>query len=128
MTEQITPRTARRIALAAQGFGRTSPAAPGRKHVRDLVRKLGVVQIDSVNVLTRSQYLPFFALGMLLWMRREAWRRISPAALWVSTLLFAVLLVYWVRHPGRRWMSWTMGIAFSLVLALPLLGLLVTPR
>lgn len=61
MTEQITPRTARRIALAAQGFGRTPPAAPGRKHVRDLVRRLGVVQIDSVNVVTRTHYLPAFS-------------------------------------------------------------------
>lgn len=61
MTEQITPKTARRIALSAQGFGRTSPAAPGRKHVRDLVRKLGVVQIDSVNVVTRTHYLPGFS-------------------------------------------------------------------
>ncbi len=61
MTEQITPKTARRIALSAQGFGRTSPAAAGRKHVRDLVRKLGVVQIDSVNVVTRTHYLPGFS-------------------------------------------------------------------
>ncbi len=61
MTEQITPKTARRIALAAQGFGRTSPAAPGRKHVRDLVRRLGVVQIDSVNVVARTHYLPSFS-------------------------------------------------------------------
>ena len=61
MTEQITPRTARRIALSAQGFGRTPPAAPGRKHVRDLIGKLGVVQIDSVNVVTRTHYLPGFS-------------------------------------------------------------------
>lgn len=61
MTEQITPKTARRIALAAQGFGRTPPAAPGRKHVRDLVHKLGVVQIDSVNVVSRTHYLPAFS-------------------------------------------------------------------
>lgn len=61
MTEQITPLAARRIALSAQLFGRTSPAAPGRKHVRDLVRKLGVVQIDSVNVVTRTHYLPAFS-------------------------------------------------------------------
>ena len=54
MTEQITPKTARRIALAAQGVGRTPPAAPGRKHVRDLIGKLGVVQIDSVNGVTRT--------------------------------------------------------------------------
>jgi uncharacterized protein YcaQ len=61
VTEQITPKAARRIALSAQGFGRTPPAAPGRKHVRDLVRKLGVVQIDSVNVVTRTHYLPAFS-------------------------------------------------------------------
>jgi len=61
VTEQITPKTARRIALAAQGFGRTPPAAPGRKHVRDLIGKLGVVQIDSVNVVTRTHYVPAFS-------------------------------------------------------------------
>ena len=61
MTEQITPLAARRLALSAQGFGRTPPAAPGRKHVRDLVRRLGVVQIDSVNVVARTHYLPGFS-------------------------------------------------------------------
>ena len=61
MTETLSPKTARRIALAAQGFGRAPPAAPGPKHVRDLVRKLGVVQIDSVNVVTRTHYLPAFS-------------------------------------------------------------------
>ena len=61
MTETISLKTARRIALAAQGFGRTRPAVPGRSHVRDLVRKLGVVQIDSVNVVARTHYLPAFS-------------------------------------------------------------------
>jgi len=61
VTEHISPATARRIALAAQGFGRSPPAAPGRRHVRDLVRKLGVVQIDSVNVVVRTHYLPGFS-------------------------------------------------------------------
>jgi len=61
VTETISLRTARRIALAAQGFGRLRPAAPDRKHLRDLVRKLGVVQIDSVNVVTRTHYLPGFS-------------------------------------------------------------------
>lgn len=59
--ETLSLRTARRIALAAQGFGRARPAAPDRRHVRDLVRRLGVVQMDSVNVLTRTHYLPKFA-------------------------------------------------------------------
>lgn len=61
MTETLSPKTARRIALSAQGFGRKPPASPGRKHVRDLVRRLGVVQIDSVNVVTRTHYLPGFS-------------------------------------------------------------------
>lgn len=61
MTETLSPKTARRIALSAQGFGRTLPAAPGRTHVRDLIRRLGVVQIDSVNVVTRTHYLPAFS-------------------------------------------------------------------
>ena len=61
VTETLSLKTARRIALAAQGFGRARPGLPGRSHVRDLVRKLGVVQIDSVNVLTRTHYLPAFS-------------------------------------------------------------------
>ncbi|MDI1325982.1 MAG: winged helix-turn-helix domain-containing protein [Brevundimonas sp.] len=61
MTETLSPRTARRIALAAQGFGKLRPAAPGRTHVRDVARRLGVIQIDSVNVVTRTHYLPAFS-------------------------------------------------------------------
>lgn len=61
MTESLSLRTARRIALAAQGFGRARPASPGRSHVRDVARRLGVIQIDSVNVVTRTHYLPAFS-------------------------------------------------------------------
>lgn len=61
VTETLSPAAARRIALAAQGFGRTPPAAPGRRHVRDLARRLGVVQIDSVNAVARTHYLPGFS-------------------------------------------------------------------
>lgn len=61
MTETLSPKIARRIALAAQGFGRTRPAQPDRRHVRDVARRLGVIQIDSVNVVTRTHYLPAFS-------------------------------------------------------------------
>ncbi len=60
-TAVITRPAARRIALAAQGFGRPRPAAPGSRDVQRVMRTVGVVQIDSVNVVTRSQYLPFFS-------------------------------------------------------------------
>jgi len=53
---------ARRIALAAQGFDRARPAAGAdRRSVRTVFGRLGVVQIDSVNVLVRSHELPLFS-------------------------------------------------------------------
>lgn len=61
--ERLSLPAARRIALAAQGFARPRPA-PGAVGARDLkrvARTLGLVQVDSVNVLTRSHYLPFFS-------------------------------------------------------------------
>jgi hypothetical protein len=38
--------------------------------------------------------------------------------------LLAFVLWYWVNHPGRRWLSWALGVAFALALGLPALGLL----
>src|SRR5882724_2226263 len=53
--QSLSLRQARAIALAAQGFTKRA------KNVRALVDQLGVVQIDSVNVLVRSHYLPVFS-------------------------------------------------------------------
>ncbi|MGG7508637.1 winged helix-turn-helix domain-containing protein [Plantibacter sp. YIM 135249] len=62
MSETITPQLARRIALSAQGFGgRTPTSAPGSRALRSTIDRLGLVQIDSVNVFERSHYLPLFA-------------------------------------------------------------------
>ena len=44
----------------------------------------------------------------------------------LQSLLFSVVLFHWVNHPQKRWMSWTLGIAFCVVMILPLMGLLVT--
>jgi uncharacterized protein YcaQ len=52
---------ARRIALAAQQFGGSAPALRSVAAVARAATKLGAIQIDSVNVLTRSHYLPLQA-------------------------------------------------------------------
>jgi uncharacterized protein YcaQ len=59
---RLTAAAARRIALAAQGFGRPRPAtAPGTRQIRELVTRLGVLQLDSVNVFSRAHYMPVFS-------------------------------------------------------------------
>lgn len=61
MTETISAATARRIALAAQGFAESRPDAPTRRHLMKTIARLGVLQIDSVNVVSRTHYLPLFS-------------------------------------------------------------------
>ncbi len=60
MVETLSAAQARRIALAAQGFGR--PTGPvGTRQLNLFMQRLGVLQLDSVNVFERSHYLPAFA-------------------------------------------------------------------
>ena len=61
MVERLTAREARRIALAAQGFGRAHPPTAGRARIEAVAHRLRLLQIDSVNVFERSHYLPVFA-------------------------------------------------------------------
>ncbi|ROM71197.1 cytoplasmic protein [Pseudomonas brassicacearum] len=61
-TVSFTLKQARRLALAAQGFdGRSSPASVQPSRLNRLIERLGVLQIDSVNALVRSHYLPLFS-------------------------------------------------------------------
>jgi uncharacterized protein YcaQ len=60
--DKLSPGEARRIALAAQGFGTPRPDGEiGRRQLLKLIDRLGVVQIDSVNVVSRTHYLPAFS-------------------------------------------------------------------
>jgi len=43
----------------------------------------------------------------------------------LQSFLLSVVLFYWVNHSEKRWLNWTLGLAFCVVMILPLMGLLV---
>ena len=99
---------ARRMALAAQGFADRRPAGRvDRRHVRRVLDRVGLIQIDSVNVLVRSQELPLFArLGP------------HPRDLLPKMLDAGELFEYWAHEASLLpietlpWFRWTMDAKF----------------
>jgi uncharacterized protein YcaQ len=103
--EKLSPKTTRRIALAAQGFGLARPAIANAGHLRRTVERLSLHQIDSVNVLVRAHYLPAFSrLG-------NYDRKLLDRAAW-GPKRQRTLFEYWAHeasllpldlHPLLRW-------------------------
>ncbi|GAA1480508.1 crosslink repair DNA glycosylase YcaQ family protein [Gordonia sinesedis] len=59
---QLTPDQARRIALAAQGFADSPPTGRATAaHLKRMVGRTRLIQMDSVNVAVRAHYLPLFS-------------------------------------------------------------------
>jgi uncharacterized protein YcaQ len=59
--DRLSLDEARRVALAAQGFDRPRPARPTARHLLATVRRLGLLQFDSVGVLVPAHYQPLFS-------------------------------------------------------------------
>ena len=58
----LTAVQARRIAVAAQGFHEPKPAGPvTRAHLKRLMTRIQVLQLDSVSVSVRAHYAPVFS-------------------------------------------------------------------
>jgi uncharacterized protein len=58
----LTTAQARRIAVAAQGFAEPKPRGPiTRAHLRRLISRIQVLQLDSVSVAVRAHYAPVFS-------------------------------------------------------------------
>jgi hypothetical protein len=96
---------ARRIALAAQGFGGRRPQAPGPLQLRRTIERLHLHQIDSVNVLVRAHYLPAFSrLGSyeLADFDRLAWGP-ERQRKWFEYWAHEASLLPFAMHPLLRW-------------------------
>jgi uncharacterized protein len=78
----LTAEQARRVAVAAQGFTDPKPAGPiTRVHLKRLISRIQVLQLDSVSVVVRAHYAPVFSrlgpydrdvLDRAAWGRRSA--------------------------------------------------------
>lgn len=57
----LTAAQARRIAVAAQGFHEPKPGVLTRGHLKRLISRIQVLQLDSVSVCVRAHYAPVFS-------------------------------------------------------------------
>ncbi len=103
--QSLTNAEARGIALAAQGFAARRSASVSPAHLRRLLDRLSLHQIDSVNVLARAHYLPAFS-------RLGAYDRAALDALAWGAKRERRVFEYWAHeasllpldlHPLLRW-------------------------
>ncbi|MGK2901320.1 MAG: winged helix-turn-helix domain-containing protein [Mycobacterium sp.] len=89
----LTAAQARRVAVAAQGFHEPKPGVLTRGHLKRLISRIQVLQLDSVSVAVRAHYAPVFSrLGPYD-------REVLDRAAWTHTARAPRLLVeYWAHE------------------------------
>lgn len=109
MTMSLSLPEARRLAIAAQGFG-TKPAKPTVAHLCRLAARIHAFQIDSVNVLARAHYVPAFArlgpysmdaLDSLAYRERALFEYWGHAACLMPVALYPLLRYRMQKHAAR---------------------------
>src|ERR1700761_5891115 len=93
-SRRLTAAQARRISVAAQGFSARRPSGPvTRAHLRRLISRIQVLQLDSVSVAVRAHYAPVFSrLGPYD-------RDVLDRAAWAhSTRSPRLLVEYWAHE------------------------------
>jgi len=115
--KRVSLAAARRMALAAQGFSDPAPTGPVTvRHLRRVLDRMTILQLDSVNVVSRSHYLPFLSrlgpydrdrLDQFLYRSGENFEYLSHEASITSQDL----------HPLLRWRMtrsrWRQGMAME---------------
>ncbi|KAA0116093.1 winged helix-turn-helix domain-containing protein [Mycolicibacterium sp. P9-22] len=89
----LTTAQARRVAVAAQGFHESKPGVLTRGHLKRLISRIQVLQLDSVSVAVRAHYAPVFSrLGPYD-------REVLDRAAWTHSARAPRLLVeYWAHE------------------------------
>jgi hypothetical protein len=112
-TPDLSASEARRVALEALGFGRPRPKrTPGPRDLARVIRRLGLLQIDFVNVLAPAHYqVPFSRLGPyarthlddLVYRGREFTEHWAHVASIVPVETWPLLRHRMDRHEARPW-------------------------
>jgi len=58
-----------------------------------------------------------------IWMQVRGYLEIVTQA-----VLLSALLCFWVNHPEKKWLNWTLGVAYAVCVALPMMALVAPKR
>ncbi len=111
---EISARDARRISLQAQGFTDSTPKGPiGPRDFKKAMTKMNVIQLDSVQAVCRSHYLPMYSrlgvyeqadLDRWLWHSGKTFETWSHEASVVQVELEPYLR--WMKRQARKGATW----------------------